>query len=46
MKIVKGRGANRKVLLELPHASVVNRSSKEEQTAVVGIVCEFAGIKS
>lgn len=45
MKIVLGRGRRRKVALELPHASIVNRSSDAEIKQVGAIVCDILGIK-
>lgn len=44
MKIVLGRGNKRKVALELPNASIVNRSSDAEIKQVGAIVCDLLHI--
>jgi len=45
MRIVKGRGNSRQILLDIPDSSVVRRSSRAEQRQVTELVCSFAGIE-
>lgn len=44
MNIVSGRGNNRKVVLEFPHASIVNSSPRKEQNMARDLLCKTLGV--
>lgn len=45
MKIISGRGKNRKVVIELPCAAIVKASPDKEQIMTRDLVCDIIGIR-
>lgn len=46
MKIIQGRGNNRRTLIEVPHASIVKRSDDREIQQFSGLLCNIMGINN
>jgi hypothetical protein len=44
MRIISGRGRNRKTVVDFPHADIVNASPKEQQTAALAFLCNALGV--
>jgi len=45
MKIIQGRGKNRKVLIEMPHPSVVRKAKLTEQRKASLLFCDLLGVR-
>lgn len=46
MKIIKGRGRNRKVLLDGPSGSIVNAAPQKEQESYHNLLCDLLGVRT
>lgn len=45
MRIVQGRGNNRRVVLEVPTGKIVQSAPKEEQKAFTSLMCSILGVR-
>ena len=46
MTIIQGRGRNRRIVMEIPHTSIIKRSEDQQQRQFIGLVCDILGVQN